>query len=308
MEGIIVKTINHDIWGKCISMSNGLVDLLVTLDFGPRIIRYGIINQPNMFWEDIDENFSLKVEYKGIGKEKFVARGGHRLWLSPEKIPRTYYPDNQEVEWNQINNRVIVRATEEVFTHIQKEIEIEMDLQSSKIIVTHRVTNKGAWTVKFAPWAITCMAPGGREIIPQPKKDTGLLANRLLVLWPYSNMQDNRVYWGEKYIILDHDSSSNEAFKIGINSEEGWSAYFNHNCMFIKRYIPKDNVDYPDFGVSYETYTNKYFLEMETLGELKEVQPEETVEHVEIWELFKNVKKPSKNEGEIDSLVNKYIV
>lgn len=307
LKRVILETINHDTWGKCISLSNGLVDLLVTLEFGPRIIRYGIMDQENMFWEDIEENFSLEVEYKGLGREKFVARGGHRLWVSPEKMPRTYYPDNQKIEWEQIENGIIIRSEEEIFTHIQKEIEIKMDPQSSKITVIHRITNRGAWPIKFAPWAISSMAPGGREIIPQPVRDTGLLANRVLALWPYSNMQDRRVYWGKKYIILDQDPSIEEPFKFGINSDAGWGAYFNHNCMFVKRYIPKENVEYPDFGVSYETYTNGYFLEMETLGELKVTEPGETVEHVETWELFKDVERPGRDEDQIDNLVKKYI-
>lgn len=307
MGKVVLETIKHQVWGNCLKLTNGIVELLITLEFGPRIIKYAFVNGENMFWEDVNEGFSLDVEYKGLGKQKFIARGGHRLWISPEKIPNTYYPDNNIVEWKEIENGVIVSSKEEVYTQLKKEFEIIMDMNSTKVKIINRVINKGAWSIKFAPWAITAMSQGGREIIPQPTKDTGLLPNRVIALWPYSNMLDKRVFWGKKYIVLDHDALAKEPFKLGLKCDEGWSAYFNRDCLFIKRFKSKPKGEYPDYGVSYETYTNNYFLEMETLGELKEVEPDEMVEHEEYWELYKEVEKPNVDENQIEDVIKKYI-
>ena len=46
------------------------------------------------------------------------------------------------------------------------------------------------------------MAPGGKEVVPQGRRDTGLLPNRVVSLWPYSRLDDPRVHWGERYIFL----------------------------------------------------------------------------------------------------------
>jgi len=35
------KIIEYKDYGKCLSITNGIVDLAVTIDIGPRIIRYG---------------------------------------------------------------------------------------------------------------------------------------------------------------------------------------------------------------------------------------------------------------------------
>jgi len=65
---------NH---GNCMELSNGIVDVMVTLDTGPRIIRYGFSGQPNEFCDDAP--MTLEVS----GKE-WRLMGGHRLWHSPE--------------------------------------------------------------------------------------------------------------------------------------------------------------------------------------------------------------------------------
>jgi hypothetical protein len=60
---------------------------------------------------------------------------------------------------------------------------------------------------------------------------------------------------------------------------------------------------YPDFGCSFETFTNNEFLEMETLGPLTKVPAEGEVEQVEHWALYKNVELHELNDEEIDGLL-----
>ena len=50
---------------------------------------------------------------------------------------------------------------------------------------------------------------------------------------------------------------------------------------------------YPDFGCSFETFTNNDFLELETLGPLTKVLPGNTVEQVEHWGLYHKRGTPS---------------
>ncbi|HCD10114.1 MAG TPA: hypothetical protein DEQ01_07245, partial [Thermoanaerobacter sp.] len=155
-------------------------------------------------------------------------------------------------------------------------------------------------------WTITVLNTEGIEIIPQPNKDTDLLPNRQIILWPYSKMNDKRVYWGEKYIALKQDPNNKAPFKLGINNQEGWAAYARGGHLFVKRYYPQHDATYPDFGVSFETYTNDWMLEIETLSPFTKLQPGETVEHVEEWELYNNVNVKDIDEGAFDEVVEKY--
>ncbi|HVY94290.1 MAG TPA: hypothetical protein VHA14_16125, partial [Bryobacteraceae bacterium] len=56
---------------------------------------------------------------------------------------------------------------------------------------------------------------------------------------------------------------------------------------------------YPDFGCSFETFTNNEFLEIETLGPMTQVAPGHTVEQVERWGLYKNVKPAAITDEEL---------
>lgn len=52
--------------------------------------------------------------------------------------------------------------------------------------------------------------------------------------------------------------------------------------------------------MSYESYTNDVFLEMESLSPLIEVKPGDNIEHIEKWELYDNVPMPADDEAEIE--------
>lgn len=47
-----IREITYKNYGTCVELSNGLVDVCVTADVGPRIIRYGFIGKENMMHED----------------------------------------------------------------------------------------------------------------------------------------------------------------------------------------------------------------------------------------------------------------
>jgi hypothetical protein len=73
--------------------------------------------------------------------------------------------------------------------------------------------------------------------------------------------------------------------------------------LFVKQYEHIDDIEYPDYSASsFETYTNNFMLEMETLSPLVLLGPDETFEHIEIWSLYDNVKVPA-NEKEIDEKI-----
>jgi hypothetical protein len=300
MADISIKETTYGQYGKCIALSNGRVELMVTVDMGPRIIRFGFSGKEN----ELCENAPTTVE---VGEGQWKLMGGHRLWHSPESNPRTYMPDNQPVEWREIDGGIRVIQQEEPWVQIVKEMDIKLASCCNKVSIVHRLTNKNAWPVELSVWALTVMAAGGKEVVPQPQRDTGLLANRLVALWPYAKMNDLRVYWGDKYITLQQDASVDTAFKLGIPNEDGWAAYFNHGNLFIKRYHHRMDAQYPDFGVSYETYTNDYMVEMESLSPMTLLQPDETVAHVEEWELIEGVPVPSNDEGDIHRIVKEYI-
>lgn len=300
MPGVTIQQIPYRGWENCLQITNGIVDLVITVDVGPRIIRYGLQGKENEMCE-IESEMGLT---KG---DEWRIYGGHRLWHSPESRSRTYEPDNSPVSWEKIPDGIKTIQDVEPLTGIKKEMEISLSPDTSRIHILHRLTNKGPWSIELSVWSITALAPGGKEIIPQTQKDTGLLPNRCLSLWPYTRMNDHRIQWGEKYFILKQDPKVKGSLKFGIPNEKGWAAYFNHNHLFVKYYRHNSTAEYPDFGSSYETYTNDFMLEMETLSPLTLLEPENQVQHRETWELFDNVPEPPDEENVIELTLAKWI-
>lgn len=299
--GIRIKEISFKTFGKCIELSNGSIDVVITTECGPRVIRVGFIGQENEFCDD-----SL-VSNRTYDNEEWKMRGGHRLWHSPEHFPRTYIADNDPVEWQSIENGVILTQKSEPWAQIQKSMQITLAAEENKVKIRHNIINKNAWAVELSAWAISVMAPGGKEIVPQTTRDTGLLGNRVIALWPYAKMNDPRVHWGDKYITVKQDSTAKQAFKFGISNEDGWVAYFNHGNAFIKTYTHVIGAKYPDFGVSFETYTNDFMVELESLSPLTRLEPEATLSHEEEWELIQGVPMPENDEVSIDDIVRQYL-
>ncbi len=287
-------------WNKCLFMENDQVQLVITLEVGPRIIRYALADGENMFCE--------KEDQVGLtGGDEWRIYGGHRLWHAPEIKPRTYPCDNFPVKYSVDGNSVTVTPDAEDYSRTQKEMVITMSEDSTKVTVEHRITNIGAWDVDLAIWALTVTDKGGLEVLGEPEKYRALLPNRRVTLWPYSKMNDHRVYWGENYITLNSDPAEEKPFKIGLDNHFGWAAIFNKGCLFIKHYPVEPEVEYPDFGVSFETYICDFMTECETLSPMMRLAPGAMGVHVEEWELFREERPDAKDENAIKAIMDKYV-
>ena len=284
---------SHFLGLECSVLENDAVRLLILRSAGPRILSFGFKDGENLFAELPD------VAIEGFG-DAFHFYGGHRLWHAPEEPKRTYLPDDFPVDIVPAENGLTVTQKTEAQTGLQKMIEIRLPSESPQVIITHYLTNQGLWSVTCAPWAITQMKPGGTAILPQTRQDTGVLPNRSLVLWPYTDMANPNVHWGRDYILLDAELDS--PFKVGFPNPRGWLAYWWNGTLFVKRAGYDSQAEYFDFGSSTECYCNDQFIELETLSPISTIAPGETVSHIETWELYKDIDRP-RQESDAQRLV-----
>ena len=300
------KEIQYTGFGRCLEITNGTITALVTLDIGPRIIRYSFTDGENIMFEDKDRVFFEKGEAfdNAYGKDStWYIYGGHRLWTSPEGYPKSYYPDNSPVPYTLTERGAVFSPEAQVWNQYQYEIELEMADEGTELKVSMRVTNRAAWPVTLAPWGISVLSAGGTVIVPQPTRNTHVLPNRHVALWSYNRMTDKRFTWLDKYMVLRQDATAGDVpFKFGLNSEHGYAMFFNHGDLFIKRFEAKADGNYPDGGMSFETYTNKLFIEVESLGELATLATGEMAEHVELWSLRK-AELPELTDEAIDEFI-----
>ena len=304
-------------FGKCVKLTNGVIELIVTLEVGPRIIRFSAVGGENIFFEDNERTINhnnqkeIYAELYGEDLKPWAILGGHRIWTSPEAFPRSYVPD-YESEYEPIENGIKVVSPVQSWTQLQPEVEITI-IGENEVKVVHRLKNCGAWPIEFSVWALSVCDTGSTLFVPQSSRKVEIsrrsevLHNRTLTLWEYSNMADERVTWGKKYIALRQDKNVLQPFKFGINNEDGYAICFNHGNMFVKKYDTVLFGNYPDGGSSsFEAYTNGALLEVESIGELKKIESGDMNEHTEYWKLFTGISVPQ-SEDEVDEIVAKYV-
>ena len=280
------------------------------MEIGPRIIRLGKVDGPNEFFEDINDesnHFEKEfIEYYGEEKGAWHIYGGHRLWVAPESFPETYYPDNRKVDFELIENGFVLIQEPQTENGLQLKIKITMT-QDGIINLEHFVTNTSAKTIELAPWSLSVMEVGGMLAIPVNKRDSGLLHNMNISIWPYTDMNDSRVKFGTDFIMIKSTDKLDRNFKLGVSNENGYAVYFNHGNMFIKKFDKFQNGEkYPDNNVNFETYTSNLIMEIESLGKLISLNPNDTVCHSEQWQLVTDIAEPC-SEQEIHKIIENYI-
>jgi len=294
-----MEKISYGGWENCYRLSNEKIELIVTGDVGPRIIRFGFIGRENMFKEYPEQ----------IGKtesDDWLAFGGHRLWHAPEAQPRTYFIDTEPVLVQEIEHGLLVTQKPEPTTGLQKQIKVEMSPEQPEVILTHKLINHNLWAVETAPWALSVMAPGGTAVISFPKRGPHpefMLPTSVLSIWPYTDLGDPRWTLGYRYILLKQDSQSANPQKIGVFSPDGWAAYANFGALFIKQIPIQFEGFYPDFGVNFEVFTNNEMLELESLGPIETIPPKGQIDHQEHWTLVEKVQSPLTEQDVIDHIL-----
>ena len=270
------------------------VDYLTTL--GPRIIglyakKAGIdllAKTPDVHWPTPHGEYYL--------------HGGHRLWTAPEDPFYTCPEEDMSVDEEKDN--IILRSNIDA-SGLEKELSFQLDENCVRLV--HRVTWHGIESIELAPWAITQMHLGGMAILPQSRSE-GLQPNRNIVFWPYSRVKDGRLELHDD-LILVHGRAAEESFKIGSYNSDGWIAYALETALFVKRFSVDPTNRYPDMGCNVETYVKDSCIELETLGRLKKLHPNESVEYQEIWEVHAEEFSPTLEDARIISkqLTQNYI-
>lgn len=293
-----MERVEYQGWKDCVRLSNDQVELVLTTQVGPRVIHFSPLGGANLF--------GVMPETAGMtGGDEWRLYGGHRLWHSPEIKPRTYSPDNTPVQVEELGeNHVLLTQDVEPETGIGKAIEVELLEESGLVRVAHYLTNEGVWGVELAPWALTVMAKHGEAIVPVPKAaDDDLLPNWRMTLWPYTNLADPRITWGDQFIRIRQDPTLERRCKIGLSALDGWVCYVLDGVMFAKHFVTDEDLEYPDWGASVELFTNDEILEVETLGPLTLLEPGESLEHVEEWSLVTGLALDASEQSVVDQVL-----
>lgn len=275
--------IPHAGWERNLRLANDWIELVVTLDVGPRIISLRTKDGANVF-KNFDEQLG------GRGETEWMIRGGHRFWIAPEDLERTYHIDNHPPRhWvDSATGEVVFESEQEAGGRILKTLGITMSPDAPRVRVRHTARNTDTRPLEFSAWALSVMKEGGTAVIPQPplgEHPRDLLPNRTMVLWPYTDLTDARWRIGRDFLVLRQEAGRPPT-KIGLSHKEKQVAYVVDDSLFIKSFDFIEGETYPDGGCNFETFTNGDMLEVESLSPLRTVPPGGEVTHIEEWTLL----------------------
>jgi hypothetical protein len=287
----MIQEIPYAGWKRNLRIQGQTTELIITLDVGPRIIRYAFHDGKNVFVE-------LPAQLGGTGEKDWKIRGGHRFWTAPEG-DHSYEIDNSPVTWKKLGDAAVEIIQPASSFGFQKTLRVELG-RDEVVRVTHSLKNTGDKPLQVTPWALSVMAPGGVALIPQLRLDLhpsefpedrvtkpqDFLPNRELILWPFTDLTDGRYAYSEHFLRVTY-LPERPATKLGLKLPTGWVAYQNGDVIFAKHFIYDPAQPYPDRGSNFELFTNIEILELESLAPALPLAPGATREHVEHWTLHK---------------------
>ena len=115
-----MQTVDYHGWKNNLKLSNGDVELLITLDVGPRILSYNLPGGKNVLKEYPDQ-------LGKSGESGWMIRGGHRLWVSPEDTQTAPWPDNFPVNHETLSDGTVRLLPRPDAFGIQKQIDVKLD-------------------------------------------------------------------------------------------------------------------------------------------------------------------------------------
>lgn len=267
----------HSAFGRSLYVDNGVVELIIPLEYGIRIGHFSYINEENVFFVQSPEMKEFNTE------DGWRIRGGHRLWLAPE-TPETYCPDNAPISY-EIQSQEIHLRQEVDKSGVKKSIKIAFG-EGACIHLTHKVENCGKESINKALWAVSVLAPGGTEYIPLGSREGGMDHWHRISWWDHTCLGDERATYEKDMIRIQH-LPIDKKYKIGVGHPAGPVRYVNKGVIFEKSYDFIQDAVYPDGNVSFETYFCLHMAELESLSPLYTIAPGEKAEHKETWKLYR---------------------
>lgn len=269
------RKVEHPIHGECLYVDNGVIQIGIPLMFGIRIAHFSFVGEKNLFYE---QPISLK---KFSTDDGWRLRGGHRFWLAPES-KADYFPDNEPIEYELLENGVRITQKKDEWLQVIKSLELR--LLDNILEIEHRIVNMGEKR-RCSLWGISSMAGGGTLTLQLPQREGGYNPNLHIAVWDYTNLDDERLCFTKEEIkIVQRTGDRN--LKIGVGHPVGAATYENGEVI-VKKHIPLETgKEYPDGGVSFETYVCDAMIEVEGLSPLMDVLPNESVAYTERLEVL----------------------
>ena len=265
--------------GRMLFLTDGKTEIGCALEFGIRVSHLSAVGMENIYYEQpADCSDGL------ITEDGWKLYGGHRIWNTPED-DTCNCPDNDPVEYELLEDGVILKQREEPWRHIEKELKLRF-LDDGRIEVTNLVRNKSSKAIDTAAWGVNTLSGGDVEVDYLPADVVPGEPGRYVSLWGMTNIADERLTWSNNHLSAKYKPIS-DYFKLGMYTKAGIASYTNKGQKFELMFGTENFGNYPDNGCNFELFMHKCFIEMESLGKVIHLSEGECATHTEYWKIKK---------------------
>jgi len=270
----------HTTKGRILWLNTEHVTMGIALDYGIRILHLSSPGCDNLLYEqpeDLSDGLTTPDGWR--------IYGGHRYWAAPES-EKSYYPDNAPIDYKLTEDGVILTQLPDPWIGLEKQIKIAFS-ENGSVLLTHSIRNVTDQEISCASWGVTTFSGGCKaEVMFDGGAPGSYNPQRQVSLWGNSALTDERIRFAQDRIYATH-LPKETSFKIGIYSCSGTASLTNKGQCFSLCFEADPNGTYPDGGCNFELYLDKNVLELEPLGQLRTLAPNETASHWERWHVSK---------------------
>ena len=268
---LIVNEINDSICGHAAVVSDGDMELIVSLDYGPRIVSVTKGGSKNLIYNEVDEQYGRSH--------------GHKMRITLERSTNGIYCDDLPVRYSPMTDgvRFVQTAAQPV------ALELSMDITKAPeggIMIVHSVLNKSDDYVKLSIYTETPFDNSGFVFVPQSNVPETEKPGRILTLWHGVSWTDPRLHFFNQYICVGNtENELQHRLKLGSNNTAGWCGYSDGRSCFIKRYVHSRSALYPFYSCSTIATSEFRHMSIQTTSPFYRIAPGENARHVEYWTL-----------------------
>ncbi len=301
-----VKEITTEDFGHCALLTYEDTEIIVTLDYGPRIVSVKRGNEPDLIYSEKDPQYQRNH--------------GHKMRITIEKSTNAVYCDDYPVRYSPMSDGVSFIQTLNDPVQLELSMDVVFNTDIGDFMVVHSVYNKSKEDVKLSIYTETPFDRKGFVFIPQSNIRENERPSRVLSLWDNCRWDDKRLFIGEQYVTVHSNISEMEEsgefrliggdfgkdrIKIGVNNTAGFCGYIENGYALIKRYVHNRNALYPFTSCSAFATVNDNYLSIQNTSPFYLIGPGESARHIESW-IFAHYGNEIHydNETELDSFIN----
>ncbi len=254
--------------GNAVRMTTDEIELLVSIEFGPRILHVSRPGMPNL----------LQMP------ESAEHSGGHSMYFLPERKNRNSQQDNVPVKWKREEDGVRFNAPVDQKSKLQPQLIVSREGQDSVKII-HRLYNHTAWPIEYSIVARGFMAGSGMAVVPAASQDSGTsCAVASIALWPGATLGSEGAKIQDNFLFMQPGlkNANDEDNRIGLFNPEGWMAWKSEGQVLYRRFPNVPGI-YPNFNSRCSVHVTHGNLILDSFSPLLKVEPDSYLSHEEIW-------------------------